>query len=108
HTRDQRAMPESLPRMNVREMHLDNRHARCRDGIANRDGGVRESARIEHDPAGPVRSRCVDSIDQLTFMITLEELDVQIRVVRSDQGLDVRERRAPIDLRLARTEEIQI
>src|SRR5207247_9332185 len=68
--REDRAAPLRLPREDVREMHLHERHAHREQRVAHRETGVREGGRIDHQdvrlPFEPL-----NRIEQLTHVVGL-------------------------------------
>ena len=67
-----RVMPEGFPRMNVAQMHFNERNFHAQKCIPERHARVRERCRIEDDERD-MRSRClVNLIDQCGFGVALE------------------------------------
>src|SRR2546422_5383731 len=66
--REHRAAPLRLPREDVREMHLHERHAHREQRVAHRETGVREGGGIDHQ-AVRLPFEPLDRIDQLTLEI---------------------------------------
>src|SRR5256885_3492208 len=56
----------------VGEVHFDERHTGAEEGVAQRDAGVRERARIDDHERHRFGARPMDAIDQLVFGVTLE------------------------------------
>src|SRR3954454_1494891 len=102
-------MAKAFASMNIGKMDLDRRSGAAGDGIAQSDRGVGVGAGIDDD-ARALRSRLLDPVDQLSFVVGLEERD------RNSQGLslvahellDVRQRGAAVNLRLSAAEHIDV
>ena len=75
-------MPESLPGMNVGKMYFDERDLYTGKRVPNSHAGVGERGRVDDYEASAFAAGLVDAIDQSTFMITLETLQVYARAFR--------------------------
>ena len=75
-------MPESLPRMNVGQMYFDERDLYTGKRVPNSHAGVGERGRIDDYEASAFAAGLVNAIDQSTFMIALETLQVYTRAFR--------------------------
>jgi hypothetical protein len=108
--RDHGMVPKFLPSLRVREMHFDGRNARSEDRIEKRDRRVRVRASIEKNAGVPLVSRVADQIDDGALVIRLHARDAHSERLgaRFDQRADVIERRASVDLGLARTELVEV
>lgn len=69
-----RFMTERLTRMHVRDMYFDDRGGDGRDRVTKRDRRVRVGTGIENDAF--VIERIVQRINQLTFVIGLDEREL--------------------------------
>src|SRR5688572_23772591 len=70
-----RVLAEGFPRVHVGQVHLDEGHADRQQGVAKRNAGVGEGARIEdHEVDGRGRNR-LDPVDQFVLGIALEALE---------------------------------
>jgi glycerophosphoryl diester phosphodiesterase len=97
--------------MRVREVHLDEGHARLlelRGGVAERVAVVGERRRVQHDGQAPV-DRLVKPGDQLRLVVALPHVDGHVvgHGCR-EPGLDVRERLAAVHLGFARAETAEV
>src|SRR5690606_31928006 len=107
--RHHRAPPERLARVDVGQVHLDGGQPDGRNGVAQRVAVVGERAGINDDgvksPAGAVKR-----VDELAFVVRLEKLHfgAQLGGRCGQHALDVRERRVPVYVRLARAEQVQV
>src|SRR6266446_1239211 len=61
-----------LAGVRVGQVHFDERHTGAEDGVAQRDAGVRERARIDDHERHAFGAGPMDAIDQLVFGVTLE------------------------------------
>ena len=105
-----RMMAKIVARKDVADVDLDHRHRDRRNGVADRDRGVRVAAGIEHHAGGFLGAGLVDPVDQLALMVRLPEFERErVALCRlATQALEVGQRRAPIGLRLAGAEQIEI
>src|SRR5262249_21618344 len=85
------------------------RHRDGRQRVAYREARVRVRAGVDHY-AIHLASQAMNGVDDLAFAIVLREADLRADLVadRTQRPLDVRERLASIQRRLARAEEIEI
>src|SRR5215470_15721016 len=78
------------------------------------DRGVGESARVEHGPDGPARldlgAGLLYPVDQLAFVVRLPEdrLQAELTGLPPAQVLQLGERRRSVDLRAARSQQVEI
>ena len=102
-------MAERLAGVDVREMDLDYRQFRDQQRIAQRDRGVGEAGGVDDDAVGVV-ARLVDPLDELALVVALAELDRDVELGRAllARDLDVAERLATVDLRLAHAEHVEV
>jgi len=58
----------------------------------------------------PARKRPIESVDEDALVVALEEVDVEPALAggRAARRLDVRQRPAPVELRLAGAEEVEV
>ena len=103
-------MPEWLAGMYVRQMHLDKRNGHSAQRIAKGDAGMRVSRRIDDDRPNPLFACRVDTLNQRTFVVTLESLEFHTGTLSQlGQGqIDVSQRGAAVMFGFARTEQVEI
>ena len=101
--------PLGLARVDVRHVHLDERHLDRRQRVADREAAVRVRTRVDHDAIDCAAQR-VNRVDQLALAVVLRELQLDAELLRdgSQRSLDVGERLAAVQRRLARAKQIQI
>ena len=102
-------MTEFLPGMDVRKMNLNGWQINCRDGISECHTGVGIGGGIQNDDV-ELAPRFLNPIDQLALDIRLPEFNFrfELRGPFTDPGLDVRQCRPPINLRLPLAEEVEV
>jgi len=100
-----RPVPERLARVDVRQVHFDERDSRGQQGVTQRDAGVREGRRVEEDEADAVRRGAVDPRDQFVLGVALGEVEA---VTFAESGLDGGKRVGAVDPRLAGAEQVQV
>lgn len=102
-------MPEFFAGIDVGEVDFDDGEANGGHGIAQGDGGVRISARVEEDAGGP-SPRVVQGVDQGAFAIGLvgADFDAEFAARFDEAGVDVREGEAPVDFRFAGAEDVEV
>lgn len=117
--------PPGLSRVDVGDVHLDEREARGQQRVAQRDARVRERRGV--DDYGDLRRRfgfraCmwgrgrrgrevrVQKVDDGALVVRLERVHVDVELVGAGGGGgdDVRERRGAVDVWFARAEEVQV
>ena len=107
-------MPEGLARVHVRHVHLDDRQAGARDRVTQRHGRVRVGAGVEHhadEVAHRVRPpRLLQPVDEHALVVALPGLEVEPPPPRLGpaEPEDVVERRRPVDVGLARPEQVEV
>ena len=76
----------------------------------DRDRGVGEAGRIDHDAGGLLGAGLLNPVDDLALVVRLPELDREAVRGRglAAELLDVLERGAAVDLRLARAEQVEV
>jgi hypothetical protein len=90
-------------------MHFDDGKRHGGQGIPERDAGVREAARVDHDavaaPAGGV-----DPVDQRALVVGLEGLQARPSLARHvlQVRVDLAQGRGAVDLGLALPEEVEV
>lgn len=96
-------------RVHVGEMHFDEGQLDRGERVANRETGMRVRAGIDHD-AGNASPQCVNCIDQLPLAVVLREFQLRAELFRyaPQRTLNVGERLAAVQSRLASAEEIQV
>ena len=105
-----RALPEVLPRSDVRQVNLDEGDPDRQQGVAQRDTRVREGRWIEQNEVDALLPRGMNAPDELVLGIALvanERVAVGLGEL-AEARLDLFERRAAIDRRLALTEQAEI
>ena len=70
---DERYMPKRLARRDVRDVHLDHRRIDGGHCVPQSDGRVRIPARVEDDRVGTIRPGSMQPVDELPFVVALEE-----------------------------------
>ena len=105
--REEVHLPERLAGRRIREVDLDERSLDGQQRVPERDGGVGQPAGIDDDD---VEVALVEPVDEGAFVIGLEERDLQPQLggPGGDPGMDLVERGAAVDLRLARPEEVEV
>ena len=100
---------EHLPRMDVRQMHLNGGNCDSRYCIANGHAGVGIGAGIYENPTRPLSGR-MDFVNQTTFVIRLKRVyfNALDSRHRRHSPVDGRQRIATIDARLSDAKEIQV
>src|SRR2546428_2024058 len=108
HLREEAPAAEFLARGDVADMYLHDRERTVRQGIAQHDRGVRESAGIDDGTCGI--TVLLQEVDERPLVVRLKRHKVGAGLARdlAASGLHFLESRPPVDLRLAHTEEIQI
>src|SRR5438034_9343694 len=99
-----------LAGVRVGEVHFDERHTGAEDGVAQRDAGVRERARIDDHECHGLGAGPMDAIDQLVFGVTLErdQLVPELAGHRRRALLDRLERIGAVYGRFPRAEQIEV
>src|ERR1043166_6143818 len=107
--REQRTPPLRLTRKNVRQMHFDERDTDGEERVPHRQTRMRERGRVDHGPVGPTL-QSLNRLDELAFMIRLDPAAFHAERARplARQPLDLGETRAPVDLRFALSQQIQV
>src|SRR5438105_5023260 len=80
-----RAMPESLARVDIGEVNLDERDGDPGKRIAQRNARMRVGSRVEDDEADAVAARLLNPVDQFAFEIALVANHLR---ARGASGLD--------------------
>ena len=103
-------MTEGLPRMNIRKMYFDERDSHRRQRIAERDAGVCVSGRIDDDGAYSLLARSVNALDQRSFMVALEALEIDVGPFGQarKRQIYVRQRHMTVVFGLTGTQQVQI
>ena len=102
-------MPELLSRVDVGQVHLDERQSRIGNRVTQRDAVVSEGARV-HDDARGVRRGFLQVVHDGAFVVRLEEVQLHAERFRAlaEARLNVGKRVAPVLGGIAHTEPIQI
>ncbi len=100
---------ERLARVDVAHVHLDGGQIHRRDGVAQGVGVVGQRAGVDQDAVGPI-ARGVDRVNQRALVVRLEDTQLDPRLIRRrlQHRVDLVQRRAAIDARLARAEQVQV
>jgi hypothetical protein len=94
--------------VDVRDVQLDEPAREHLERVHERHGRERERCRVDDDAQGSPVDGLVDPLDELVLPIGLpEDKRTAIRGFAA-HGLDVRQRRAAIDLRLTRAEAVEV
>lgn len=103
-------MAEAFTPVRIGKMHFDESQGHRSQRIAQCNARMRKRAGVDDDELGAVGARDVDTVDQRTFVIGLEECELRAFFLRerSQLALNIRQRLAAINGRLARPEQIQI
>lgn len=103
-------MAESFTGFRIGKMNLEHRNGDRLDRVVDRDRCVGEAGGIQQNGLCPGGLRFVQPVDQMTFMIGLAKVDVRpgiARLVIQPSG-DVVQRIAPVNVRFARSEQVEI
>src|SRR5882762_4494904 len=99
-----------LAGVRVGQVHFDEGHTGAEDGVAQRDAGVRERARIDDHERHALGAGPMDALDQLVFGVTLErdQLVPELAGNRRRALLDRLERVGAVQGRFPRAEQIEV
>ncbi len=99
-------MPEGFPRVDIGQMHFDERDRHRSQRVAQGDAGMGVAARVDDNESHSFTSGSLDAVDQVTLMIALEGYQVdRSRLGLAGKGcVDVRQRFVPVDFRLPQTQ----
>ena len=103
-------MAEALAREDVRQVHLDRRRRHRGQGVPERDTRrVRVGRRVQDDAVDAVR-RLLNPVDELAFVVRLPRVDLgpEARRELPQRLVDGRQVGRPVDVRLARPEQVQV
>lgn len=104
-----RVMAPRLPGMHIAHMQLDKRDTNTEEGIADSNGGMRVSTRVDDD-AVDVAAGSLDAVDDCAFVVGLE--GVEGATVLGGDGaavvFDVGEGGVAVDVWLAGAEEVEV
>ena len=91
-------------------MYFDEGDAHGSQGITQGNAGMRESGRIDQDETGAIGARCLYAVHQFVFGIGLEGFQLMSDLSRAlaKAAIDLFQRGAAIDTRLAFAEQVQI
>jgi hypothetical protein len=104
-----RMVPERFTRVDIRDVHFDQRAVQQRAGVPDGVGVVGPRAGVEHDPRAFVR-RGVQPAEHLRLGVGLADLDRESELLAEEYAHvgEVGIRGKPIDIRLARAEAAKI
>src|SRR6185437_7596733 len=107
--REHRLAALGLACIDVRQVHLDERHIDRRQRVTNRDRGVSVGAGVDHDAVDPP-AQSVNGVDELSLAVVLREFEhgSDAGSDRAQRTLDVVQRFMAIQLWFARPEQVQI
>src|SRR5262249_24720475 len=110
HARDVGLVAEAFARVDVADVHLDDRDLHREDRVENRHGCRGVAGGIDHDPDRLVPCRLLNPVDDRALVVRLAKLDRDVETLAglAAQLLDVGERGAAVGLRLARAEQIEV
>src|SRR5947207_3356131 len=94
----------------IADVHLDDRKLHGENGVEYSNRCRRVTGRIEHDARGFLLRRLLNPVDDLALMVRLAKLERQPEAFGSvaAQLLDIAKVRAPIRLRLAGAEQVEV
>src|SRR5690242_3192283 len=109
HGRHYRTVPELLARVDVGDVHLDQRGVEQRAGVADRVAVVRPGPRVEHH-GGPLVGRRVQPLQHLVFGVGLADLDVEPELLAGRDAVlgQLRVGGPPVDAGLAGAEPADV
>src|ERR1035438_1108976 len=109
HRRNERFVPELLPGMDVRQVDFDGRHPHSRDGVAQSHTGMGIGRRVQ-DNRIERSLGLLNPSHQIALLVGLPELHSHPQLLGPlmDLGLNIGQRRPPIDFGLALPEQVQI
>src|SRR5437867_5290641 len=85
HVREQRTAPLRLAPEDVREMHLDERHAHGEQRVPHREAGMRERGGVDHR-AVRLPGELLDRLHQLALVVRLAPLELHAERTRPLAG----------------------
>ena len=102
-------MAEVLALVDVGNVHFDDRPVEGVERVEDGDGSVGEGGGVDDD-AGGASAASMDPVDDLVFAVALAELDLEPELgpYAAAVRLDVGQRLAAVNLRLALAEQIEI
>src|SRR4029077_3656418 len=108
--RDPGSAPERLARIGVRQVYLDARERDCGERVENRDRRMRVCAWVDDKPVDPAPRSLTDPVDDGPLVIRLPDVDLDSQRKRAllEASVDLGERLAAVDIRLAHPQELQV
>ena len=106
--RHMRMVAKRLPRLNVGNVHLDHRRSNRCNRVTKRYRSVGESARIEHDTIQTAPVRVLETVNERTLVVALEEFKRHTRKLIPKLGLKIRQGATAVNLRLPLAKHIQV
>ncbi len=96
--------------MRVRQMHFDEGNPYRCECVTQGNAGVGESSGIDQDEAGAIQARGLHALDKLVFGVGLKvfQLVSDLGGTLAEAAIDLFQRGAAIDTRLAFAEQVQI
>ena len=112
HTPEPREHREAAPLLalvDVREVHLDERHLERLKRVVDRPGVVRPGAGVDDQPVGGAEG-LVEEPDVLALVVRLAAADLQVELARPgvDLGLEVLDGLAPVDRLVAPPKQAEV
>src|SRR6185312_5882964 len=106
---DDRLAPPLLPLVDVGQVHLDDRDRERLERVVDRPRVVRPGGGIDDDRVDGV-VRVMAPLDELALVVRLAALHGQLERTRPlvDAALELRDREASVELRVATAEDVQI
>src|SRR6185369_7665612 len=104
-----RVMAKALTLEDVRQMHLDDRQVGREECIEHRYRGVGQRTGVEDDAVGGF-ARLLYPVDELTFVVGLPKLDLQVEGRRSGEAplLDIGQGVVAVNRRITHSEQIEV
>ena len=102
--------PERLAGVDVGQVHLDKGDADRRQGVAQRNAGVRVGRRVGDDEACALFARGLHPVDQRALAVALEtaHLDPEAATCRPQARIDLAQRLAAVNFRFPCPKQVQV
>ena len=103
-------MPEFLPRVDVRQMHLHRRDVHRLQRVQDSDARVRIGRRVNDDPVYVVEIGLLNRIDNSAFVIRLEAFDLHALRLRRrfDKAQQLHKGLRAIDVRFPDPQKVEV